>query len=138
MGWTLDLPIGQWMVGDQSLDGYKTEGQRPQDQGRKHRKRGTPSAATASLLAKWQDVKRRELESVIGTFTPAPSAQTTLDGAPDVKPLAIATRTAWMDYGIKIERSLAGEVDEPPDPDAAPPTDTTIPPRSTRRARFGP
>jgi hypothetical protein len=65
---------------------------------------------------------------------PPTDGQLGLDGKPvPPKPLAISTRTALIELGIKIERSLAGEVDEPVDPDSTAPTDPTIPPKSTRR-----
>jgi hypothetical protein len=78
------------------------------------------------------------LEGVIAELEPAASGQLGLDGKPvPPAPLSVSMRTALVDLGVKLERSLAGELGTE-DPDPTDDGSSTTPPASTRRAAFGP
>jgi hypothetical protein len=110
-----------------------TDADRPQDAGRRHRKRGAPSAATSSLLARWHERLRDELEAVIVELTPATPPAGLLDvvlpaQAGAVRP-SLERRRSLVELGAKIATALGSEVD-PPAPDEGGPAA-----RSRRRSR---
>jgi hypothetical protein len=96
-----------------------TTDDRPQDQGRRHRKRGQPSAATVSLLEAYQDAMRRELRELLTELEGTPQAPgQLLDGspAPAVKRPSLRDRAGMWDLAMKIGRELGSQVDQPPPP----------------------
>lgn len=109
-------------------------GGRAQDQGRRHRRRGSPSAETASLLAEYQEAMRTELRAVLAELRGVvPDTGLGLDGpaAGPVRP-KLAERMKLWDLAIKVGRELGTEVDgSRSDADAQPPT-----PRKRSRARI--
>lgn len=108
---------------------------RTQDQGRKHRRGGKPSAETASLLAESYAAMRRDLRRVlVHTRGPMPDPGLGLVEAEPVEPSVNELRS-WWELGKLLMALLGTEVDDRP-PDAAP----VEGPTSTRRRRldFGP
>lgn len=102
-----------------------TDDVRPQDVGRRHRKRGTPTAETQTLLAAFRDAQRAELRDVLHELEGVPDPQTTLDGSPPkVKRPNLTQRIKLWDLAIKIAHDLGTEVDvgpaEPTEPADAP------------------
>jgi hypothetical protein len=111
-------------------------GGRPQDQGRRHRKRGPDGAAspeTASRLAAWRTALRAELDLVIVELAgkPAPAGLIP-DATPAMVRPSLADRTALVTLGDRIARALGEDVDPPPP--AEPPTVTR---RRRGRPDFG-
>lgn len=87
---------------------------RPQDQGRRHRRRGTPSAATASLLADYHAAMRAELRACLGELGGAATENGLgLVPAVVVRP-PLRERMALWDLAIKLGRELGSEVDATP------------------------
>lgn len=74
-----------------------TDASRPQDQGRRHRRKGAPSPATASLLAEWHTVLRAEMRQVVDAMAHGPFDD--------------PVRDKLIDRGIKVARELGTEVD---------------------------
>jgi hypothetical protein len=107
------------------------DGSRPQDQGRRHRRKGAPSAATLSLLGDYQDAMRGELRDVLTELAGSPAPAGLLDDAGakrvTVRP-PISDRMKLWDLAIKLGRELGSEIDPP-----APPT--VVGPSKPRRAR---
>jgi len=101
---------------------------RPQDAGRKHTRRGIPSAATLELLERYRNALRAELSETIAELRP--------EGARG-KP-ALASRLKLWDLALKLARELGSgsDVTAPPSQVAAP-SDATRgrAPRLTRRDR---
>ena len=115
-----------------------TEGARAQDQGRRHRRKGTPATATASLLTRYQDAMRTELGSLLDEIAGEPMPPGLLDEGkvPPVKRPAVAERARLWDLAIKIGRELGTEVDSrPPEDQGAAPA---APRPRRRRVDFGP
>jgi hypothetical protein len=111
-----------------------TDSARPQDAGRQHRRKGAPSAATASLLARYHEAMRGDLGDILRELEPAPAedAGLGLDGAPLIKRPPVKDRAALWDLAIKLGRELGTEIDP------GPVADVTAAPRSRRRrADFG-
>lgn len=91
---------------------------RPQDQGRRHRARGAPSAATATLLERYQETMRAELSRLLDELA-AVTTQTQLDGGTSSAPaLGITARTERWTLATKLARELGTEVDPRPPADA--------------------
>jgi hypothetical protein len=111
-----------------------TETARPQDEGRQHRRKGAPSAATASLLARYHEAMRGDLGAVLDELTPTPieDAGLGLDGAPLIKRPPVKDRAALWDLAIKLGRELGTEIDPGPVAEAA-----TAPRARRRRVDMG-
>jgi hypothetical protein len=102
---------------------------RPQDAGRSHKRKGAPSAATRSLLTRYQDTMRAELAAVLDELAPAPP-----DPGLGMVPVApkrppIADRIKLWELGIKLGRELGSEIDSTPKAPAV------VGPSRRRRAR---
>lgn len=115
-----------------------TEGGRPQDQGRRHRAKGSPSPETRSLLESYQRAMRDELRGLLAELEGKPAPAGLLDEGrpgPVVRPVLEVRAKLW-DLAFKLGRELGAEVDVPPPP--AMPNPAT--PGRRRRARpdFGP
>ena len=109
---------------------------RAQDQGRRHRRKGAPSAETTSLLAEYQAAMRSELRAVLGELRgklPDPGLGL-VNGEPE-RPNLTDRMRLW-DLAIKIGRELGTEVDDRPANEGAQPATR----RKWRRARvdYGP
>lgn len=86
-------------------------GDRPQDVGRRHRRKGRPSAETVALLEAYRQAMRDELRAVLGELEPvAPGGL--MPDAPKVRP-PIAERARLWDLGIRLGRELGSAIDEP-------------------------
>jgi hypothetical protein len=88
---------------------------RPQDAGRSHKRKGAPSAATRSLLTRYQDTMRDELSTILDDLAPrAQDAGLGLVPMPPQRP-PIAERTKLWDLAIKLGRELGSEIDSSPE-----------------------
>jgi hypothetical protein len=103
-------------------------GGRPQDQGRRHRKAGQPSAETATLLARYQEAMRDELRALLAELQPRVPDPGLGLVAEEPTRLALKDRAARWDLAIRLGRELGTEVDVPP-MDALP----AAPPAARRR-----
>jgi hypothetical protein len=93
------------------------DGTRPQDEGRVHRRKGAPSAATLSLLADYQDAMRTELRAVLDELAGQPAPAGLLPDAAKVRVRpSIGDRMKLWDLGIKLGRELGSEIDPPTPP----------------------
>lgn len=113
-----------------------TEGGRPQDQERSHKRKGRPSAETARLLTAWQDALRAELRMIVEALGERKAKGLGLTGDELVIALDDPRRSALVSRGIAIARELGASIDEtPPDPNApgAPPR----PPGRRRKVDYG-
>jgi hypothetical protein len=109
------------------------DGARPQDVGRSRKRKGAPSAATRSLLERYQASMRDELGSVLDELAPSPTDPGL--GLVKEKPKRppIAERMKLWDLAIKLGRELGSEIDTTA---KAPPT-VVGPGRRRRRVDFG-
>lgn len=119
------------------------EAGRPQDQGRRHRRGGAPSAETTSLLADYQAAMRTELRALLDDLrghVPDPGLHLLDDAiargdvAERIRP-ALKERVPMWDLAIKLGRELGTEVDGSPATAAAQPPATR--PRRRARPDFG-
>lgn len=113
---------------------------RPQDQGRKHRRRGRPSPETRRLLEAWQDTLRAELRAIVAALeaTADPGLLPAAPGetAKPAIPLEDPRRDRFVDRGVKIAKELGASIDADPDPEAGPggaPATSTPRPRGRRK-----
>jgi hypothetical protein len=118
-----------------------TDAGRPQDQGRRHRAKGQPSAETASLLAEYQAAMRDELRACLVELKGSVAPTGLLDSEFTVSEVRtrppLKDRAALWDLAIKVGRELGTAVDAGPakgSPAEAPA------PRKWRRSRvdYGP
>lgn len=104
---------------------------RPQDVGRAHRRKGSPSPETAALLTEYQEAMRAELRAVLAELTPAMPVAGLL---PDLPPIPIrpslGDRMRLWDLAIKLGRELGSAIDADPVPAEA------APERPRRRSRI--
>ena len=103
---------------------------RPQDAGRKHTRRGIPSAATLELLERYRNALRAELSETLEDLRP--------DAARSKGKPQLAVRLKLWDLALKLARELGSGTDVSPAPTAAvAPSDATRgrAPRLTRRDR---
>ena len=109
---------------------------RPQDVGRRHRRKGAPSEATRLLLTEYHDAMRRELRAVLGELEPTTDGQIALDGKPaEPKRPKLETRARLWDLAIKLGRELGTAIDAGDGPADDTPATTARPRR--RRVDFG-
>jgi hypothetical protein len=111
------------------------DGTRPQDAGRSHARKGSPSRATLSLLADYQEAMRAELRTVLRDLAPVmppPGLGLVQDEA---KRPSLADRTKLWDLAIKLGRELGTEIDPGPLEPAGPAKDRE--PRRGRRVDYG-
>jgi len=109
-------------------------GDRPQDAGRRHRRRGNPSPETAALLTAYQSAMRDELRAVLAELrgTPEPAGLMP-DVVPALKRPSLADRMRLWDLAIKLGRELGTAIDAaPPEADGPAPA-----PRARRRVDYG-
>lgn len=108
------------------------DGDRPQDVGRRHRRSGQPSAATADLLSRYQEAMRQELAGVLVEIEGKPPDQGLgmVEAAP-VRP-SLADRMRLWDLAIKLGRELGTAIEAAPD---AAPADPATPRRRLVRGR---
>jgi hypothetical protein len=104
-------------------------GDRPQDVGRKHRRRPPSTVETEAILERYRAEMRLELADLLDEIRPA-VGQLTIDGAVGRPPLE--RRRALWDLGIKLGRELGAA----PDPIA--PADLEPELAARRRARPAP
>lgn len=111
-----------------------SDNDRPQDVGRRHRRKAAPGAATSALLARYQEAMRSELAWILDILKPAEGLVGT-----SVREGSIAERTRRWDLAMKIARELGGEIDPGPDPAAAadPLGDDTKPPARRGKIDYG-
>ena len=96
-------------------------GDRAQDVGRRHRRKGQPSAETVALLESYRQAMRDELRDVLAEIRgKAPEPGLLPDAAGTVVRPAIAERAKLWDLGIRLGRELGAAIDEP-ELEAAPP-----------------
>ncbi len=107
---------------------------RAQDQGRRHRRKGSPSPETASLLAEWQEALRDELRAVTVELRGAMPDPGLLPD-PDAKPIrpGLTQRTELVRLGVMVANALGTEVDRRP----AEPTVQSTRPRRRSRVDYG-
>jgi len=100
---------------------------RPQDAGRRHARRGIPSAATLELLERYRQALRDELGETLTELRPSSSRS---------KP-ALASRLKLWDLALKLARELGSGSDVAPPAPVAAPSDATRgrAPRLTSRDR---
>jgi hypothetical protein len=108
------------------------ENDRPQDVGRRHRRKAAPGAATTALLDRYQEALRAELAWILDVLKP----QDGLVGTA-VREGSVAERTRRWDLAMKIARELGGEIDPGPDPGAADPLGDTRPPARRGKVDYG-
>jgi hypothetical protein len=100
---------------------------RPQDQGRKHRARRAPAAATSSLLTRYYEAMRAELAGTLAELEGAPAPAGLL---PDVTAVrvrpSLGDRMKLWELAMKLGRELGAELDvndtpaDQGEPDATP------------------
>ena len=105
-------------------------GDRPQDVGRRHRRRAAPTVETEEILERYRAEMRRELADLLDEIRPA-TGQLTLDGGSVARPPLERRRALW-DLAVKIGRELGAA----PDPIA--PADLEPEVAARRRARPAP
>lgn len=92
---------------------------RPQDQGRTHRRRGSPSPATRALLDRYHAALRDQLGALLDELEPKMPAPGLLDGelaATPQRPTLERAGKLW-DLAVKLARELGAEIDPaPPQP----------------------
>jgi hypothetical protein len=120
-----------------------TDGDRAQDVGRSHKRRGTPAPETELLLERYRAAMRRELAGLLAELEPAEVlTQASIDGTAD-KPVGlglVARRERW-ELAIKLARELAGAIEPEwtgPRPSTAPTSRSSRsskPPRLSARER---
>lgn len=93
---------------------------RPQDAGRSHRRRPRLSAASASLLARYHDALREDLDTVLdelrGTVAPTGLLDAQLaPGEVRTRP-PVKERAALWDLAIKLARELGTAIEPGPEP----------------------
>jgi hypothetical protein len=108
-----------------------TLGDRPQDVGREHRRRGGPSPETEELLERYRAAMRAELDDLLGEIRPA-GGQLTLEGGA-ARP-ALEQRRALWDLAIKLGRELAAA----PEPIAPGGSEPAAVPGPRKRSRPAP
>ena len=113
-----------------------TEGARAQDQGRRHRRRGTPTGATSTLLTRYQSVMRIELTGLLDELEATEPAGLGLAGEVP-KITGTAERAKRWELAIRLARELGTEVDVRPVEDVAAGAPIRMRPQSRRRADFG-
>lgn len=110
---------------------------RPQDVGRRHRRRGQPSSETRLLLTDYHGAMRRELRGLLAELEPSAvdAPQMQLDGKPKPpeRPKLEQRARVW-DLAIKLARELGTSIDVPAEEGETPAT--TAAPRK-RRVDFG-
>jgi hypothetical protein len=88
---------------------------RPQDQGRRHRRAGKPSAETTTLLVRYQAAMRAELSALLADIAGRMPDHGLLGAAPgeDIQPVrpALKDRAPMWDLAVKLARELGTEVD---------------------------
>jgi len=88
---------------------------RPQDQGRRHRRKGSPSSETTSLLASYQAAMRDELRDVLrelkGTVQPTGLLDSEFTTSEVRARPPLTERMKLWDLAIKVGRELGTEVD---------------------------
>ncbi|HEV8282333.1 MAG TPA: hypothetical protein VGQ02_10760 [Candidatus Limnocylindrales bacterium] len=107
---------------------------RAQDQGRRHRRKGSPSPETASLLADWQDTLRTELRAVTVELRGKVQPGGLLPDAGEVieRP-SLTQRVELVRLGVMVANALGTEVDRRP----AEPTMQSTRPRRRSRVDYG-
>jgi hypothetical protein len=111
---------------------------RPQDQGRRHTRKGAPSTATSTLLGEYQAAMRAELRAVLGELQGSGGEQLGLDGQPIIKRPALEARVRLWDLAIKLGRELGTEVDVTPAPADQAAAVAELRPRRRGRVAYGP
>lgn len=87
---------------------------RAQDQGRRHRRAGKPSAETSTLLVRYQAAMRAELSGLLDELRGKLPPAGLLDDAglaAEVQRPALKERTALWDLAVRLARELGTEVD---------------------------
>lgn len=94
---------------------------RPQDQGRRHRRKGSPTAETTSLLADWYSTLRDELRAVTVELRGKVPDPGLLPGVPQdpIRP-KLNERVELVRLGVMVANALGTEVDPRPQAEAAP------------------
>lgn len=96
------------------------DGDRPQDVGRRHRRRGAQSPETAALLVTYQAAMRDELRAVLveleGTVAPTGLLDTEFTTAEVKTRPDLQTRMRLWDLAIKVGRELGSAIDADPVP----------------------
>lgn len=105
------------------------------DPRKRHRKTGSPSPATRSLLERWQTALRAELESVLAELQPAVPPAGLLDEhlPPVVHRPDLSTRQKLITLGVQIAHELGTELDQSERPWEGLPE----PPRPRSRVDYG-
>jgi hypothetical protein len=91
-----------------------TDGDRPQDAGRKHKPKRAADPAAAALLDRYLASMRAELADLLDSLAPVPQDQGL--GMVDVPPKRPdrATRSRTWDLAIKLGRELGAAIDPTP------------------------
>ena len=116
----------------------RDEAGRPQDQGRKHRRRTAPSPETATLLADYQAAMRDELRALLDDLrgaVPDPGLGLT-EQAGRVRP-PLKERAPMWDLAMKLGRELGTSIDASPAA-ATDASNGSAPRRRPRRIDYGP
>src|SRR5438045_2974930 len=104
------------------------DGARPQDVGRRHARKGSPSPETLALLTRYQATMRDEMRGILEALS-AVKPVGLLDVAPELAiPLGDAQRDRLWDRAVKLGRELGSAIDADPAPAASSP-------KTTRRSR---
>lgn len=132
-------PVAKRTPDDSAAD--MTDPGRAQDQGRKHTRRGRPSAATRNLLTAWHGVLRSELAAIVAALEETKTKDVGL-GLTDPDPPSLAVpledprRDRYITRGVAIAREL-GQAIDPPDAGEEPGAPATTPRRRRGRVDFG-
>lgn len=110
------------------------DGARPQDVGRRHVRKGSPSPETLALLTRYQATMRDEMRGILEALS-AVKAAGLLDVAPELAiPLGDAQRDRLWDRAVKLGRELGSAIDaDPPEAPTAQPATR----RSRKRVDYG-
>lgn len=112
-----------------------TDNGRPQDEGRRHRRKGAPSAATRALLGAYQGAMRDELRDTLAELRPAPTTNV-LGETTTMRP-ALVDRLRLWDLAIKLGRELGTEIDPGPSPSDVARTGPSRPRAGRGRVDYG-
>jgi hypothetical protein len=93
---------------------------RVQDQGRPHRRNGSPSPASVALLDRYRAELRAEIGELLDELRPA-TGQLTLEGGAPARPALDRRRELW-DLAVKLARELERGPEPDPTPERSPAT----------------
>jgi hypothetical protein len=111
---------------------------RPQDQGRRHRRKPPAELVVGDRRRRYVEAMRAELDATLEELagTPSPAGLLPDAGKVRIRP-TLGDRDRLVTLAAKIARELAEELDDAPPPDPAARARSSGPTRARRRLDFG-